>query len=529
MIEENILQTRLFNRLFFITQNALAFFAYPSINTKRYIHSLGTLHVASYMLKNAVVNSEQSTKKLFLKNLTHAVHAIIKEKKINIDINNKNIIDDNSLYDFVFPLESKKNTIVYMIVLQALRIAALLHDIGHLPFSHQAEYAMQKLYRQLMKKDFLNDKEKDFIKYYCKVTSNNTELLHEALGLKFIKLLFKKELDYTDPIIQLLYELVIAILKEKKHDNFDFSLLHSFVSSTIDADRLDYINRDMLASGYISGPLDFIEIAKSSVLFFDKQFALSFYDDKLMHLERVIEMRFNLYKKIIYNVSISQYDAHLENVILHLCKEYFQSSEEEEINQSIAMLWNFSKEPSLEKRLDILCQLDENWLMNIFKQEYFKTQRKKQKCLDDKLFIHSCEQILFGKKSLLPLWKDLSDLYNFLDFSQVQRYKFRESFGFISKNNLEKLQEKFQEFSYKYSNDNFLILYRIVSLNSGIDKNFSLYDGKKLIKIDEVSTIRKRIKKSILNTVPFYIYTNDSTIDKTMKNEIKEILISTFL
>ena len=124
----------------------------------------------------------------------------------------------------------------------------------------------------------------------------------------------------------------------------------------------------MLASGYISGPLDFIQIAKSSVLFFDKQFTLSFYDDQLMHLERVIEMRFNLYKKIIYNVSISQYDAHLENVILHLCKEYFQSSEEEEINQSIAMLWNFSKETSLEKRLDILCQLDENWLMNIFKQ-----------------------------------------------------------------------------------------------------------------------------------------------------------------
>ena len=37
-IESYFLQTKIVNRLLFITQNALAYFAFPSINTKRYIY-----------------------------------------------------------------------------------------------------------------------------------------------------------------------------------------------------------------------------------------------------------------------------------------------------------------------------------------------------------------------------------------------------------------------------------------------------------------------------------------------------------
>jgi uncharacterized protein len=68
-----------------------------------------------------------------------------------------------------------------------------------------------------------------------------------------------------------------------------------------------------------------------------------------------------------------------------------------------------------------------------------------------------------------------------------------------------------------------------VSLNIGIDKDFSLYDGEQILKIDEVSTLRKRLKKSILNTVPFYLYSNTKDINQKMIDELNHILHEVFL
>lgn len=55
-----------------------------------------------------------------------------------------------------------------------------------------------------------------------------------------------------------------------------------------------------------------------------------------------------------------------------------------------------------------------------------------------------------------------------------------------------------------------------------------MYGDDKLIKIDEVSTIRKRLKKSILNTVPFYLYSNENDLNNEMKDDLIEILNKIF-
>ena len=85
-------------------------------------------------------------------------------------------------------------------------------------------------------------------------------------------------------------------------------MLHTFVSSTVDADRLDYINRDMLASGYIGGPTDHLRITKHCILVKDekKRYTLSFFDMGLIDIEHLLEMRFNLYKKVIHNFGIAK-------------------------------------------------------------------------------------------------------------------------------------------------------------------------------------------------------------------------------
>jgi len=195
------------------------------------------------------------------------------------------------------------------------------------------------------------------------------------------------------------------------------------------------------------------------------------------------------------------------------------------------MLWKFLDEENSEKRLDIISQLDENWIITLFKKEYFTIKYKETYNFKDKKYLSSFEEILFGKKFYNSAWRNLNDLYNLLEFSGIQRYKFRESFGYVSKNNYKKLQEKLENLCKKYEeleNDTFYT-YRIVSLNIGIDKEFCLFDGDELIKIDQVSTLRKRLKKSILNTVPFYIFSNKSQLNINMIEDIKNILYEVFL
>ena len=93
----------------------------------------------------------------------------------------------------------------------ALNIAILLHDIGHGAFSHALEQSIV------------------------------TGISHEAISLKFMEVLndeFEGQLS-----------LAITIFTEKYHRKF----LHQLISSQLDMDRLDYLNRDSFYTGVAEG------------------------------------------------------------------------------------------------------------------------------------------------------------------------------------------------------------------------------------------------------------------------------------
>ncbi|MEA1915061.1 MAG: hypothetical protein U9N30_07075 [Campylobacterota bacterium] len=538
-LEDKFLQTKVLNRLLFITQNALAYFAFPSISTKRYIHSIGTMHLSSHMLKNSLLNCDDDLVDEFLRSLNRSIDRIIVCNDLDISLQNLDFLDDKSLYEFIIPTQSTVHNNTYILVLQALRLVGLLHDVGHFPFSHQVEYALQKIYQSLQTKTVHSEKEQKFIKFYNSITDHGQEVLHEAIGKQLVDVLFEHELptllqtQYDKDYMILLHELCKNILGEKDDGIFDYKVLHRYVDGTVDADRLDYINRDMLSSGYISGPVDHIRITKQAILIrYKNNFKLTFYDEGLLDIEHMLEMRFNLYKKIIYNHKIALSDAVLENVVMFLSQDYFThcdaSKDQHSVLDSISMLWSFLDYSNKEKQLDIISQMDENWMITLFKKEYFKIKYQENRSQTDQKYLLSFEEVLFGKNFFKSVWKNLNDLYSVLEFSKVDRYKFRESFGNVSAKKMKKLQlelDTFVEYWQKKEKGAFFT-YRIVSFKTGIAKDFSLYDGEKLIAIDEVSTLRKRLKKSMQNTVPFFIYTNQSGLNMQMRKELKSILFT---
>lgn len=132
-------------RLRRITQTGLAEYVFPEARTSRFVHSLGAMHLASRFVLAALENAEEEVAKRFFDDIETRVP---KYAGVGDSIGDL-LQQDGTLSALVTVRSSFRHSSLrtsrireLMAVVEAsVRLAALFHDLGHLPFSHDVEYA----------------------------------------------------------------------------------------------------------------------------------------------------------------------------------------------------------------------------------------------------------------------------------------------------------------------------------------------------------------------------------------------------
>lgn len=162
-IEKAIISTSVYNRLHNILQNSTAYLTYPSARTSRFAHSLGCAHIAGSIFVNAFNNASAANRIRFLKEADAFLTGITGSTSFRNNLKTSNAqhsLNPGSLvavllrqpfYGQVVPsaITAEKDRVAFLAILQSVRIAALVHDLGHPPFSHIVEAALSELYENV--------------------------------------------------------------------------------------------------------------------------------------------------------------------------------------------------------------------------------------------------------------------------------------------------------------------------------------------------------------------------------------------
>lgn len=257
---EKIIDTPYFQRLRRIEQNSCRT-VFPSARHDRFIHSLGVYHIGTLIAKH---------------------------------------IEECKIPEFEYS------------ILKTYRLACLLHDVGHTPFSHTfEEYFDEKNIREALV-DLLND-----VGFRSDLQARSQKLTeHELLSAYVSVYVYKDTLLDKDIDWVLLARMIIGLPYIDAADQRDNSrvenIMIDLIHGTIDADGLDYVCRDVWAGGYHNFSIDLQRLVEAIRIIKDgDNYRLSFSAKALNEIEGVLNI-----KNFQYLYVLNHHKVHLEQYYL---------------------------------------------------------------------------------------------------------------------------------------------------------------------------------------------------------------------
>jgi HD superfamily phosphohydrolase len=225
-----LIDTPAFQRLRYVRQLGLAFLVYPGATHSRFEHALGTYHLA------------RRTLSLFEEHDDY--HALGRDECM------------------------------------LARIAALLHDIGHYPFSHALEEIG---------------------------ALNHEEVARPLICDGEVETILERELGPSAP------ERIIAMIRGKSD-----SPLQGLISGSIDLDKLDYLRRDAFMCGVSYGEIDVDRLINALTLVRDPdtgQPRVGMIEKGLSALESLLFAKYQMYRNVYWHHAVRSATAMYKRVV----------------------------------------------------------------------------------------------------------------------------------------------------------------------------------------------------------------------
>lgn len=459
----DIINTPEFQRLRRIKQLSVADVVFPGADHTRFSHSIGTFFVMKKIISHLNSEFEKLDKKLDIREIDLAL------------------------------------------------VSALVHDIGHGPFSH----AFEKM---------ISDEQKSHEEWTVEIIKSKKTKINKVLRSNF-------DDKFPSDVANLIEKKEI---KTKPQISLDINkILTSLVSSQLDADRLDYLVRDSYNSGVKFGNIDLERLISSLKLTVHKDNYSLYIPIKYLHdIEEYLFSRFQMNKSVYYHAIKIEF----EEIIKLIFRRAIELYNAKKLNMDDPVLLKVFSDT-----LDVIsyCELDESKIVSAF-QEWSKS--------NDFILSNLCNAYLYrnkfikltildqSSKQIHRFFKDLFSILNIKDeFSEEyfkdQYYLIDKDYSFSmykkNKENLKFLDKSgklldFSEATEIFINEKENILSnvksRILFLNIEIIKNKYKLPKDKVEKILELINLYD--SRNHLEIEQKYIIEDEESF-KRIKNEIK--------
>ncbi|WP_294384623.1 HD domain-containing protein [uncultured Ruminococcus sp.] len=270
--ESKIIDTLLFKRLQSIKQLSVADWVFPGSEHTRYIHSLGVMYIADKIAK-----------------------------QLNLSVEDRKII----------------------------RLAGLLHDIGHYPLSHVCEFPYKATLESFPDDKFcksINDKvtervssiDDDISDVSDKYMNKSTGFHHEQIGAsivlhnKEIRNIIINECNNNENAPEIIADMIIGNIEHESTNPLFVQILHS----ELDADGIDYLMRDAMFSGTSFGSFELEQLISCMTSFeYSGKKILCITPKGIAAADQYLINKFFSYSQVVYNKHLSITEWMAEQVV----------------------------------------------------------------------------------------------------------------------------------------------------------------------------------------------------------------------